>query len=153
MPHHSQQPKTSVQSEGTDRTQYIHYINDIAFMRANHITMIHLDTDHASGEMTVVPEMLNHHGFVHGGILTLLADTIAGAAAGSRGGRCVTLDNTMHYLRPAVCSRIFCSAVPVRVGRTISTFEALLTDEDGRALAKGTFTFHINRGIKKIPLM
>lgn len=134
-------------------TDRIRYINDIAFMRASHITMTHLETDQASGELEVTPHALNHHGFVHGGMLTMLADSIAGAAAGSRGGRCVTLDNTMHYLRPATGGRIFCSAAPVRVGRTISTFDAVLTDEEGHTVAKGTFTFHINRGIQEIPVM
>ena len=147
---HAQQAKQPVPPE---KAAHIRYINDIAFMRASHITMTQLETDYAAGEMEVTDEKLNHHGFLHGGMLTMLADSIAGAAAGSRGGRCVTLDNTMHYLRPATGRRIFCSASPVRVGRTVSTFEALLTDEEGRTVAKGTFTFHINRGILECPIM
>lgn len=147
-PTQAQQPASR-----TEYADHIRYINDIAFMRASHITMTQLATDYAAGELEVAPEMLNHHGFVHGGMLTMLADSIAGAAAGSRGGRCVTLDNTMHYLRPAIGSRIFCSAAPVRVGRTISTFDAQLTDDQGRVVAKGTFTFHINRDVQQRPIM
>ena len=128
-------------------------INHTPFMRASHITITALEGDRAAGELEVLPGMLNHHGFVHGGVLTMLADTVAGTAAGARGGRCVTLDNTMHYLRPAVGGRIFCAAEPVRVGRTISTVDASLTDQEGRQVARGTFTFHINRGLQQIPAL
>ena len=120
-------------------------LNAAPFMQVNHISVTSLEEDRASGELTVCPESLNPHGFVHGGVLTGLADTVAGVAAASRGGRCVTVSSTMNYLRPATGSKIFCAAQPVRVGKTICVFDAALTDEEDRLVAKGTFTFHLDR--------
>ena len=120
-------------------------INDTPFMRASHIRVTHLELDRARGVLEVHPESLNPHGFVHGGMLTALADTLGGVAASTRGGRCVTVNNTMSYLRPAVGSRIYGEVTPVRVGRTITVMDASLTDEEGRLVAKGTFTFHLDR--------
>ena len=122
-------------------------VNATPFMQASHITITHLEEDRARGELAVHPESLNPHGFVHGGVLTGLADTIAGAAASSRGGRCVTVNNSMSYLRPATGNRIFCVAGPVRVGKNICVFDNSLTDEGGRLVAKGTFTFHLDRDL------
>lgn len=120
-------------------------INDTPFMRASHIRVTHLEQDRARGVLEVRPESLNPHGFVHGGMLTALADTLGGVAASTRGGRCVTVNNTMSYLRPAVGSRIYGEVTPVRVGRTITVMDTSLTDEEGRLVAKGTFTFHLDR--------
>ena len=120
-------------------------LNATPFMQASHISITWQEGDRARGELSVHPESLNPHGFVHGGVLTGLADTVSGSAAASRGGRCVTASSTMNYLRPAVGSRIYCSAEPVRVGKTICVFDASLTDEAGRLVAKGTFTFHLDR--------
>lgn len=120
-------------------------INATPFMQTSHFTITWQEGDCARGELAVHPESLNPHGFVHGGILTGLADTVAGFAAASRGGRCVTVSSTMNYLRPAVGSLIACSVEPVRVGKTICVFDASLTDEVGRLVAKGTFTFHLDR--------
>ena len=120
-------------------------INDTPFMRASHIRVTHLEQDRARGILAVHPESLNPHGFVHGGVLTALADTLGGVAASTRGGRCVTVNNTMSYLRPAVGSRIYGSVTPVRVGRTITVLDISLTDDQGRLVAKGTFTFHLDR--------
>ena len=122
-------------------------VNATPFMQTSHFTITWQEGDEARGELAVHPESLNPHGFVHGGVLTGLADTVAGVAATSRGGRCVTVSSVMNYLRPAVGSRIFCRAEPVRVGKTISVFDTRLTDETGRLVATGTFTFHLDRSL------
>lgn len=119
--------------------------NERPFMSALHITLTHLERDYAEGELEIQPDSLNPHGYVHGGCLTALADTVAGNAAASRGGYCVTINNTMNYLRPATGTKIRCTAKPQRVGRTVSVFDAVLTDDQDRTVATGTFTFHLER--------
>lgn len=115
------------------------------FAGVNHIRVTEIREDYAEGELTVGPDSLNPHGMVHGGCLSTLADTVGGVAASTRGGKCVILNNTMNYLAPAAGTVIRCAARPQKVGRTVSVFDAVLTDEAGRTVATGTFTFYIKR--------
>ena len=49
----------------------------------------------------VVPSLLQQHGFVHGGVLSYLADNALTFAGGSVLGDSVTAVFTINYLRPA----------------------------------------------------
>lgn len=128
-------------------------INAGTFMCTHHLAITRLEKDCAEGELEVWPDTLNPHGFVHGGALTALADTVAGVAASTRGGRCVTLNQFMSYLRPATGRKILCRASPQRVGRTVSVFNVTLTDSEGRMVATGTFTFHVDRTADAVGLI
>ena len=66
---------------------------------------------------------------------------MAGTAAFTTGQACVTLDCTMQYLAPARGAQIFCTAVPKKLGRTVLVYDTQLTDEAGRLVAAGTYTF------------
>ena len=112
------------------------------FAPHNHIYVTELRDDHsASGVLEIQPSSLNPLGIVHGGALVTLADSVCGTAAFSTGRTCVTLDCSMQYLAPAKGARIFCTATPKKLGRTVQVYDAALTDETGRLVASGTYTF------------
>lgn len=111
------------------------------YARHSHVTITHMEPGGAEGVLDLAPEVLNPMGIVHGGCLATLADTVTGAAAHSTGLKCVTLNCTMNYLRPAVGRQIFCKAKVQKSGRTIQVCEAVLTNDQGEAVATGTFTF------------
>jgi uncharacterized protein (TIGR00369 family) len=55
----------------------------------------------------VKPEiMMQHHGFVHGAVLGFVADSACAWAAGSLVGDVVTSEYKLHFLAPAIGSRI-----------------------------------------------
>ena len=114
------------------------------FAPANHMYVTRVGEDHtAEGVLEVQqPSSLNPMGMVHGGALVALADTVCGTAAFSTGHTCVTLDCSMQYLAQARGARIFCTATPKKLGRTIMVYDAALTDEGGRLVATGTYTFY-----------
>jgi uncharacterized protein (TIGR00369 family) len=96
-------------------------------------------------DLPVRPELLQEEGVVQGGILTALADTAAvwllwpdlGA------GRAMTgIDCTMQFLDAgrAGGGALRAVATPLRVGGTIAVCESRV-EQDGRLVAKGTFTF------------
>ena len=87
------------------------------------------------------PSSLNPMGIVHGGALVTLADTVCGTAAFTTGHMCVTLDCSMQYLAPASGARITCTATPRKLGKTVLVYEAVLTDDTGRTVATGVYTF------------
>ena len=47
----------------------------------------------------------------------------------------------MEFLRPATGKKIYCEATPKKLGRSISTVQVTLTNDDGVVVATGTFTF------------
>ena len=112
------------------------------FAPHNHIYVTELRDDHsASGVLEIQPSSLNPLGIVHGGALVTLADTVAGTAAYTTGKTCVTLDCSMQYLAPASGARITCTATPRKLGKTVLVYEAVLTDDTGRTVATGVYTF------------
>ena len=111
------------------------------FAPYNHITVTRIENREAEGTLEIRSESLNPMGIVHGGALVALADTVCGVAAWSSGRVCVTLDCSMQYLAPGTGKTITCVATPKKLGRTILVYDAALTDDTGRLVATGTYTF------------
>lgn len=130
---------------------YIAYRNDhneyAAFLG---IRTTEMKEGYARGEMTVRREYENAIGSVHGGCLFSLADTIGGSAAASYGMRTTTLSSDFHYLTPGIGQeKLYAEAKEIKKGKRISVYEVEVRGEDGKLLAKGTFTF-FNLGVPLI---
>lgn len=106
---------------------------------------------YARGELVVRREFENAIGSVHGGCLFSLADTVGGSAAASYGLRTTTLSSDFHYLSPGIGQKkLYAEAKEIKRGKKISVYDVEITGEDGKLLAKGTFTF-FNLGLPLIP--
>jgi uncharacterized protein (TIGR00369 family) len=89
-------------------------------------------------------DLRQQHGFVHGGVISYLADnalTFAGAMA--LGPRVVTGEYKINYLRPAVNGTLMARAQVVHAGLTQATCQCdIFVMDDGReklvAVAQGT---------------
>ena len=90
------------------------------FSYENGIVLTDVGPGYAKGELIIGPDSINPHGNVHGGALSTLADTVGGCCACSKGGTCVTSGCSIEYLRPANGSKIYCTATPKKLGRTLS---------------------------------
>ena len=116
------------------------------FADVSHVSVTSVGEDHsARGVLDIHPSTLNPLGIVHGGALVTLADTVAGVAAWAGGRVCVTLDSSMQYLSPGRGKQITCTATPKKQGRTILVYDAALTDETGKLVAIGTYTFFVTQ--------
>ena len=74
---------------------------------------------YAELSLTVVPGLLQQHGFVHGGVLSYLADNALTFAGGSVLGDSVTAEYKINYLRPAKdAERLLAVATVVGSGKT-----------------------------------
>ena len=105
------------------------------------VTAIH-DDHSAEGELAICTDTQNPLGILHGGALFTLADTVAGTAAFTTGRSCVTLDSSMQFLSTAKGEKVFCVATPKKMGRTILVYDVSITDDGGRLVATGIFTFY-----------
>lgn len=113
------------------------------FAATTGVRINHVGDGCAEGQLAITPTTLNPVGVVHGGALTTLADTIAGAAAysNSRDRAILTVNCTMNFLRAGTGGKLICNAKAQRAGRTIQVIDAVITDEQDRLVATGTYTF------------
>lgn len=98
---------------------------------------------YAKGEMDVQSKFENAIGSVHGGCLFTLADTIGGAAAASYGNRMTTNSGSFYYLAAAIhVNKLYAEAKEVKHGKKICVYDVEITDEAGKLIAKGTFSYY-----------
>lgn len=116
------------------------------FSSYNGITVTQVKDGVGVGELAITPHSLNPMGIVHGGCLAALADTVAGVAvAVGQRSRCVTVNYSLSFLRPAKGEgkKIVCTATPHKLGHTLCVYGVSLTDDGGKEVASGTFTFFL----------
>jgi uncharacterized protein (TIGR00369 family) len=74
------------------------------------------------------PEVLQQHGFFHGGVIGFLIDNSSTAAAGTLIDRkrqdVITVEYKVNFLTPAKGDELVCVANVVRQGRTLTIVEA-----------------------------
>ncbi|MGI5380008.1 PaaI family thioesterase [Streptomyces sp. CA-251387] len=99
----------------------------------------------ATLELDLREELLQQHGFAHGGLLGYAADNALSFAAGSAvGSGVMTAGFTIEFLRPAQGETLRAHARVIRAGRTRAVCRCDLTTVDGDgvttlcAVAQGT---------------
>ena len=100
------------------------------------------------GEALCRLEMAEKHeragGFLHGGVTASLIDTTLAFAVAthlSPGENSVTIDLTIHYLRPIYNGEVSCRAKVLRAGKRIVTASADVFDERGELAATALSTY------------
>ncbi len=84
--------------------------------------IIELTRERLVMDLTIRENLTQHHGFVHGGVISALADIAAAWCGGiSSGGDVVTSNYSIHFVAPAVGERIRACAVPVKIGKRNAT--------------------------------
>lgn len=116
------------------------------FNAVNGVRLTALSDGGAEGEVRLTAQHLNPLGIVHGGVYCTLMDQVAGAAACSRGSRCVTVDCETRFLDAADGGALYGHARAVRMGHTIVVMRAWVTDSRGVTCAEGTYTFRMKPG-------
>lgn len=115
--------------------------NNFAQLLGIHITK--LDTGYAEGEAKVVSEHINTNGYAHGGLMYALADTVTGAASKTCGGRTVTLEGKLNYIRAVKGGTTIRAIAKARhMGRTTGVYDCDIFSEDGKLAATGLFTYY-----------
>ena len=106
--------------------------------------------DAAPGAVTVTMTVTEHHvnlqGFVHGGMLAILADTACGLSirSGIEPGRLhVTTDLDIHFLSPAKLGVLYGRGRAVTIGRSLAFAEASIEDPEGNLLARAQSRFSV----------
>ena len=120
------------------------YINNArGYSKYSGVRITKIAENYCEGELTVTPDTCNYLGYVHGGCLATLADTVAGIAACSTGQGTVTINYGFSFLRPATGGVIRCVAEEEKAGRQVSVFRCSLYSEEDKLVASGQFTFYM----------
>ncbi|WP_372876743.1 PaaI family thioesterase [Spongiibacter marinus] len=93
--------------------------------------------------LVVREELKQQHGFVHGGVLSYLADNALTYAGGSVLGDSVTSEYKINYLRPAIGKKLVAKATVLSSGKNqaVCQCSVIAVGEDGErvvAVAQGT---------------
>lgn len=108
------------------------------------IQITDLAEGYCRGELPLDASLNNPYGSVHGGCIFTLADTIGGSAALTRGAKVVTLDSTIHYLRPAIhTEKLIAEAREIKYGSTVAVYEVSITNAQGELLSTVLLSFFI----------
>ena len=109
-------------SDGTEIDPVRRLFNGDPLMRSLGAELSTIGDGEIEAVLAVTPSLLQHDGFVHAGALTAVLDTACGAAVATRvpGLRILSIDLSVHLLRPAVGDQIRVNAHVVRVGSSIA---------------------------------
>lgn len=110
------------------------------YLQSNDMKVTELRRGYARVEMVIDQQILNVHGFVHGGALFSLADTAAGAASFATGRDSVTLNGSINYIKPGRGGKLIGVATEISAGRTTGVYEVFIYNDDAVLLSRATFT-------------
>lgn len=119
------------------------------YLQSNDMKVTELRRGYARVEMIIDQQILNVHGFVHGGALFSLADTAAGAASFATGRDSVTLNGSINYIKPGKGGKLIGVATEISSGRTTGVYEVFIYNDASVLLSRATFTMFFLDGERK----
>lgn len=96
--------------------------------------------------ITVGPQHMSPTKTVHGGVLYGLADTTMGSALWTTmadGETCATISCSIDYLRAVHAGLLVCDAEVVSRSRRTALVRAIISDENGEAIAQASASFWV----------
>ncbi|MCW2526022.1 MAG: thioesterase [Pseudonocardiales bacterium] len=99
-----------------------------------------VSADRTTMTVPVTPKLLQPQGIVHGGVYCTMVETL-GSVGGAiwfwDRGHVVGVSNQTDFLRAARAGTLHGEATPIHRGRTQQLWQVLISDDDGRMLARG----------------
>ncbi|MFF7941786.1 PaaI family thioesterase [Nocardia gamkensis] len=99
-----------------------------------------LSPDRVCGEWVVKPHLYQPAGIQNGGVYCTVIETLASIAGGvwlGDQGTVVGVNNNTDFLRAVREGTLFGEATPVHRGRLQQLWQVVITDEQGRTVARG----------------
>ncbi|MCC7341964.1 MAG: PaaI family thioesterase, partial [Bryobacterales bacterium] len=91
----------------------------------------------------------NLSGTVHGGVLSVIADSAMGLAFGTTveaGQTFTTVEQKINYLRPVFGKTVRARGEVIQRGRTLGFMECRISDSEGKLVAFATSTYAVLDG-------
>lgn len=91
----------------------------------------------------VTPQTTNPYGMIHGGVLFMLADSVAGLTGISLGKKVVTHSSNIFFIKSTRSGYVHAQPRIIHNGRSTILLEVDMTDDDGTLICKATFTMFV----------
>ena len=107
------------------------------------LCVTHAEPRRVVGEITMRADLAQPYGYIHGGALMTLMDTVAGMASTlnlEAGQGFLTVEFKINFLRSVRHGRIAAEATAVHIGRRTHVWQVTAHDEQGRQLALASLT-------------
>ena len=114
---------------------------DKGFVHNNNYKLIEVKDNYCKLEGIMTKTSLNPYNMAHGGYIFGLADTAAGIASRTNGRIALTLGANINYLKKATGQKLIAEAQVLKAGRTISTYEVSIYNENQILVAKSTIDY------------
>jgi 1,4-dihydroxy-2-naphthoyl-CoA hydrolase len=101
------------------------------------------DPQHLKAELEITQPIKQVYGYIHGGALMTMLDSIAGAGSALNikpGESFITIEFKINFLRSAHEGKVRGEATAVHIGRRTHVWQAEAFDEQGRKMAIATLT-------------
>lgn len=109
------------------------------FSRLLGTELMSISPGNAELALTITDQLKQQHGFVHGGVVSYLADNALAFAGGSVLGNSVTLEMKINYLRPALGERLVATATLVSASKRFAICECRVSAvQDSKATLVAT---------------
>lgn len=138
-------------TEHKKREEFMEHMDKVISFRNNsgtvskHLAMQITDArpGWARGEMTCQAFHMNPIGSVHGGMLFILADFVAGTAALTRGKVVTTANATSYFLNAAYMpKKLIAEASEIKTGLCLSTYDVIVRDDQDKIISKMVIEFY-----------
>jgi acyl-CoA thioesterase len=119
-------------------------LDDVPFAKLLGIEVDSLESGHAVLSMKMRDDLMRNGGIAHGGAVATLIDSAMAFAIIQLLGEnehTVTVDLTIHYLRPLSAGTARASARVVRAGKRVVTVSAELLDHNDKLAATAISTY------------
>ncbi|MHA1988414.1 MAG: PaaI family thioesterase [Promethearchaeota archaeon] len=109
------------------------------------LTFAKLDKGSSQCTLNIEENLMNPHGYLHGGVMYTMADTGMGAALYSlleEDESCATIEVKISYFKPVSDGVLVCNTKVIHKGRNIGALDSEITNND-KLVAKASGTFSI----------
>lgn len=120
--------------------------SQVPYARLLGLEFVRAERGTATFALDVREELTRMGGILHGGAVVSLLDTAAAFAVHTLlgpDGRTVTVDLTVHFIRPASSGRVEGRARVLRQGRRVCVLTVEAEDGAGTLIATATMTYYI----------
>lgn len=113
------------------------------------LSVVNFEEGNVMVKISIGEYLKNTHGTLHGGVIASILDFIQCMQIRSViDCRCLTLNLHTHYFASVSEGYVYASATILSNGYKTAFAEGVLTDEQGKLIAKGTGTFKLVRAEK-----
>ena len=112
--------------------------HDIYAMETTGIEILEASKDHAKTRLRIGPKHMNANNTVMGGCIYTLADFTFALAANTDNNPTCTISSNIIFNSPGKGEYLYAESKVIKSGRTIASFEIVVTDDQDRLIATAT---------------